>query len=110
MAFITKRLFSLCLFFLMLVSLLITRLIYLQAMEGSKLAAEGLSSRVNEVPIAVARGEILDCNGLYFTNTTKHFSILLFPEQMEDVQKTVSDLSDVTGLSIPKILIENRKG
>jgi cell division protein FtsI/penicillin-binding protein 2 len=44
--------------------LLTGRLFYLQVLENKSFASLALSQRVQEVPVAVARGDILDRNGV----------------------------------------------
>jgi len=80
------------------------RLFYLQVVEGPKLTMQGISIRVQEVPMEVARGEIVDRNGVPLTNTAQHFSIILFPSQLSDVEQTAEKLADITGLQAPKIM------
>jgi cell division protein FtsI/penicillin-binding protein 2 len=77
--------------------MLISRLFYLQILEGHKLTVMGLGSRIQEIPVEVARGEILDRNGIPLTNTAQHFSIAVFPDQLTDLQKAADELAQMTG-------------
>ncbi|CQR74043.1 Stage V sporulation protein D [Sporomusa ovata DSM 2662] len=83
MAYSSTRIFRLVLFFLILSSLLVMRLFYLQIIQGQQLALEGLNIRVQGLPVEIARGEILDCNRLPLTNTTQQYSLVVFPGQVE---------------------------
>jgi penicillin-binding protein 2 len=96
MAFSNTRMYRLVLFFLVLSSLLVMRLFYLQILHGKELALEGLSIRVQEMPVEVARGEILDRNRLPLTNTTQAYSVVVFPGQIG--HKSADSLTKLAGL------------
>lgn len=100
MAYSSTRLIKLVLFFLILSGLLITRLFYLQIIQGPYLALEGLSIRIQELPVEVSRGEILDRNRLPLTNTAQQFSVIVFPGQVENkTTQTLIALNSVLNLS-----------
>lgn len=84
MAYSSMRIYRLVLFFLVLSGVLLVRLFYLQVLEGPQLALESLTIRVQELPVEVARGEILDRNRLPLTNTAQQYSIVVFPSQLEN--------------------------
>ncbi|MDF2571952.1 MAG: spoVD 2 [Sporomusa sp.] len=84
MAYSSRRIYQLVLFFLCFSGLLVLRLFYLQVIHGPQLALEGLSIRVQELPVDVARGEILDRNRIPLTNTSQQYSIVIFPGQIEN--------------------------
>ena len=94
MAFRIQRLM---IFFLLIGIVLFFRLGYLQLAIGHKLAIESLGGRVQEVPVEVARGEIVDRNGALLTNTAQRFSIAVFPSQITNVDNTVHMLAKLTG-------------
>lgn len=98
------RIVKLLFFFLLISLLLIGRVFYLQIFEGQRLAILGLSSRVQEIPVGVARGEIVDRNGVLLTNTTQHFSIIVFPSQVQDTNNTASSLADIAGQDPQRII------
>lgn len=98
------RIVKLLFFFLLISLLLMGRLFYLQIFEGQRLAILGLSSRVQEIPVGVARGEIVDRNGVSLTNTTQHFSIIVFPSQVQDTNNTASSLADIAGQDPQRII------
>lgn len=83
MAYSSTRMVRLVLFFLVMSSLMVMRLFYLQAIQGQQLALEGLNIRVQGLPVEVARGEILDCNRQLLTNTAQQYSLIVFPGQVE---------------------------
>ena len=84
MAYSSTRIVRLVLFFLVMSSLLVMRLFYLQIIQGQQLALEGLNIRVQGLQVEVARGEILDCNRLPLTNTAQQYSLVVFPGQVEN--------------------------
>ena len=106
MAFYYTRIIHILAFFILIGLLLISRLFYLQVIDGPKLAAQSLVSRVQEVPMEVARGEIFDRNGVPLTNTAWHFSIVVFPAQLKNISQTALELSDTIGA--PGTRIEER--
>ncbi|WP_232035512.1 peptidoglycan D,D-transpeptidase FtsI family protein [Methylomusa anaerophila] len=68
-------------------------------MSGHQLALEGLSIRTQEVPISIARGEVLDRNRYPLTNTSVKHSVLVFPSQLSPSVDYVDQLAGVTWLS-----------
>ena len=84
MAYSSRRIYQLLLFFLVLASFLVLRLFYLQIISGPQLALEGLGIRVQELPVEVARGEITDRNHLPLTSTSQQYSVIVFPGQIDE--------------------------
>lgn len=99
MALLNSRIHKTLIFFFAVGSLLMIRLFYLQIMENAILARESLSMRMQEVPIQVTRGEIVDRTGLALTNAGQYFTIILFPQQIRNLQTLTTQLAEVTGLS-----------
>lgn len=99
MALQISRIFNLVIFFIFFGSLLIIRLFYLQIVESNDLTSQSLSMRIQEVPIEVARGEIVDRNGLALTNTAQHYKIVVFPEQVQNIEVAAEQLSELMGIS-----------
>ncbi|VBB06016.1 Hypothetical protein LUCI_1227 [Lucifera butyrica] len=106
MVFFIRRIYKITLFFLLIVTALLLRLFYLQAMEENKLASQSLSGRIYEMPVEVARGEILDRNGTPLTNTALHFKAILFPRYIKDQKKTAQSLSSLANEKAETILAE----
>lgn len=104
MALVISRIFKLIIFFAIIGCLLMSRLFYLQIVNNSKLAIEGLSGRVQEVPVEVARGAIVDRNGIPLTNTAQRFSIVVFPSQLENKVKAAEILTDLINESGESLL------
>ncbi len=104
MAYSSRRIYQLVLFFLVFSSLMILRLFYLQVINGTQLALEGLSIRVQELPVDVARGEILDRNHIPLTNTSQQYSIVVFPGQIENKTATAfSKIENIVNLPPPSL-------
>lgn len=98
-----RRIYALVALFSLLCLLLAGRLVYLQLVAGPRLAMLSLGGRVQEVPVEVDRGEILDRGGVPFTNTAQHFSLAVFPAQIRDRGATAAELAALTGLDAGKI-------
>ena len=101
--FSSRRIFGLALLFTILCSLLAGRLVYLHLVAGPRLALQSLGGRVQEVPVDVDRGEILDRGGVPLTNTAQHFSLAVFPTQIADARQTAEELADLTGFDAAKV-------
>ncbi len=99
MALSVSRIYQVVSFFLVIGILLMSRLFYLQIIENTNLASESLSMRMQEVAMEVPRGEILDRTGLALTDTTQHFTLLIFTEQLENIERESTQLAELTGLS-----------
>lgn len=100
MALYICRIYKIVIFFFMVGSLLMGRLFYLQIIENDSLVRESLSMRMQDVSIEVSRGEIVDRVGLSLTNTAQHFTLVIFPAQIKNVEKTTKQLADLTGLRV----------
>ncbi|WP_312560406.1 penicillin-binding transpeptidase domain-containing protein, partial [Anaerospora sp.] len=97
MVFHLSRINKMCFFFGFFTVLLLGRLFYLQLIEGPHLTLESLSGRVQEVPVDIARGEILDRNNVSLTNTAQHFSIVIFPDQLKESAQIAKQLAAISG-------------
>lgn len=93
-----KRIFGLALLLAALCGLLAGRLVYLQLVAGPRLALLSLGGRVQEIPVEVDRGEILDRAGVALTNTAQHFSLAVFPAQIADERQAARELAGFTGM------------
>ncbi|MBC8015572.1 MAG: penicillin-binding protein 2 [Sporomusaceae bacterium] len=98
MALTTSRINKLVVIFFVAGSLLMMRLFYLQIIENTDLIKQSLSMRMQQVPIQVARGEIVDRTGLSLTNTAQHYTIIIFPSQIKSIQIAANQLATVTGM------------
>lgn len=103
MAFNVMRIYNLMMIFVFLGCLLAGRLFYLQIINGPLLTVQSLSGRVQEVPMEVSRGEILDRNGYSLTNAAQHFSLIIFPSQVRDISFAAEKIGEILGLPADKI-------
>jgi penicillin-binding protein 2 len=97
MALQISRIYVLIVFFIGISGLLLIRLFYLQIIDNTNLTSQSLSMRIQEVPIEVARGEIIDRNGLSLTNTAQNYNIAIFPRQIKNIEEAASQLAKLTG-------------
>ncbi len=84
MAVFRIRIICMILFMALGCSALLLRIFYLHVIDGNNLAVEGLSSRIQEFPVTVSRGEIFDCNLIPLTNDSQQYALLFFPGQISD--------------------------
>jgi len=104
MAFRSSRIYNIVVFFIIISSLLMMRLFYLQIIENTDLVRQSLSMRMQEVLMEVPRGEIVDRNGLPLTNTGQYLTIVIFPVQIKNVHMVATQLAQLTGVSAGVIL------
>jgi len=99
MAFVLRRIIQLRKCFFWLTLLLVARLFYLQIIAGHELAVLGLTGRIQELPIEVARGDIVDREGRLLTSTSVSFSVLVFPGQFKYDTPAIDSLADTLKIS-----------
>lgn len=104
MAFYNLRIIHILCLFIVTTFLLASRLFFLQVMDSTKLTQQSINGRIQEVNMEVARGEILDRNGISLTDTAWHFSILVFPSQISEPIRTADELTKITGIPFSKII------
>ena len=98
MALHVSRMKTMLALFFVAGSLLIIRLFYLQVIENTDFIKQSLNMRMQQVPIQVARGEIVDRAGLALTNTAQQYTIIIFPSQIKSVQMAANQLAKLTGM------------
>ena len=98
MALHVSRMKTILALFFVAGSLLMIRLFYLQVIENTDFIKQSLNMRMQQVPIQVARGEIVDRAGLALTNTAQHYTIIIFPSQIKSVQMAANQLAKLTGM------------
>jgi penicillin-binding protein 2 len=107
--FYQRRIVVLVLFFFSICCLLVGRLGYLQIVDGKRLASLAVAQRVQEVPLEIARGDIVDRHGASLTNTALHYSVVVFPDQITNKVKTAEMLGPYVGISPQSIIIQMQK-
>lgn len=93
-----KRIKILLFIFLAVLSGLLTRMFYLQVVEGSSLAQEASAQRMRDVKIESARGDFLDKNGISLTNRTEKITAVLKPSLLKGQSETIEQICKVLGL------------
>ncbi|MBA1336918.1 MAG: Cell division protein FtsI [Peptidoglycan synthetase] [Firmicutes bacterium] len=93
-----RILFFACVLVLML-SLLILRLFYIQIIEGKGYAKRAASQRMLDLPLDVSRGQIYDRNMIPLTGRTVVNSLVVFPAIVDDKDTAARLISEITNLS-----------
>lgn len=73
--------------------ILITRLWYLQILQGDSLRVQSESNRLRFVPVAASRGTILDRNGKVLVSNTPSFSVAVIPQEVKEKDALFASLS-----------------
>lgn len=60
------------------------------------------SNRIKLLPVAPNRGLIYDRNGVLLAENKPVYSIEIIPEQVEDLEKTIAEVSELLGISAEK--------
>jgi len=90
---------------LLLMISLVARLIYLQITGHEHYSTMAKSNRIKSLPLAPTRGIIYDRHGHILAENTPSYSLELIPEQIKDLDKTLSRLQEL--LDIPEEKIEH---
>ena len=75
-----------------LLLLLLGRLWLLQVVQGARWRAAAENNRLRRVPLEAPRGVVTDVSGEVILDNRPAFQLLLFPEEMADVEETVAFL------------------
>lgn len=82
-----------------LLSLLLIRLVYLQITNQEHYSTLSENNRVSIRPIPPTRGLIFDRNGILLAQNLPSFTLEIIPEHAKDLNKTLSDLSQLISIS-----------
>lgn len=93
--FNSARIEKLFICFAVAIALLAGRLSYLQGYIGKELATLGLLSRVHELKLETARGEILDRNLQPLTNRVQRYNLTIFPSQLQNERSAAESLAKI---------------
>ena len=74
---------------------IVVRLIYLQIIDHEHFNTLSNDNRVNILPIPPTRGLIYDRNGVLLAQNLPSFNIELIPEQIKNMDETISQLSEI---------------
>jgi len=81
---------------------LATRMYTLQVVETDQFQQLAEDNRVNRRLLAPLRGRILDRFGVELAINRQNFQVLLVPEQIYDLKKTLDDISKIVPLSLER--------
>jgi penicillin-binding protein 2 len=84
---------------LIIVLLLVMRLVSLQIIDHEHFITLSKNNRVKIVPLAPTRGLIYDRNGVLLADNLPAFSLDIVQEQVEDLDKTISELRQIIEIS-----------
>ena len=99
------RAFTLLIFVMLVVGLLIVRLVDLQIIKGPGLRRDAIAQRRLEIDLPAPRGRILDRNGLVLVGNVTRHTLIAIPSQMKDPPKVAAALSPVLGQPADDILV-----
>ena len=89
------RILIVSIFIIVLFTLLICRLSYLQIVRHGELNAQAEGNRVAFVPIVPNRGLILDRNGIILASNYSAYTLEIFPSKTLNIDETIRALSQV---------------
>ncbi len=91
-------------FTLLLLLIVVARLVYLQIFSHEHFATLANENRINIIAIPPTRGLIYDRNGVLLAQNLPSFSLEIIPEQIKDMETTLSELQNLVALSESDIL------
>ncbi|GAB7387666.1 stage V sporulation protein D [Bacillaceae bacterium] len=100
---VRRRLFIALLVGIVLYSLLITRLGYIQLLKGQELRDKAVQLWSRDIPVEAKRGRILDRNGEVLAYNVSMPTVMAFPVQIKDPARTARELSRILQVSEEKI-------
>ncbi|PLX28517.1 penicillin-binding protein 2 [Candidatus Parcubacteria bacterium] len=106
-SFTTKKLF----YFLMLITLsfvfIVSRLLYLQILQGDEYRARAEGNRQRIIPIPSERGLVFDRNNIQLTQNVPNFSLTVIPQDLPrdniELNQVIVSLADITNKSVEEI-------
>lgn len=94
-----KRLFAVFLIIGLLSLALLGRLFYLQVIQHHYYTTLSANNRISLAPIAPARGIIYDRNGVVLAENLPAYTLVLVPDQIHNLAKTIQRLSKVISIT-----------
>lgn len=95
---IRLRVYSAVVIIILLVMVLVARLFYLQVIRHDHFITLSQSNRVKVLPIAPIRGLIFSRDNILLADNQPSFSLELIPEQIDNLDKTIGQLSRLIDL------------
>ncbi len=90
--------------------ILLSRLWFLQFIEGDKLREMSENNRLRFIPVAASRGALLDRNGKVLVNNTPSFSLAVIPNEVKDKEYLLDNLAQVLSIDRNELLSRWEKG
>ncbi|MGH1461629.1 MAG: penicillin-binding protein 2 [Neptuniibacter sp.] len=78
-----------------MLTVLVVRLFYLQVIEHDRFSAISEDNRVQLQPVPPNRGLIYDRNGILLADNRPSYSVTILKEEMEDLEQTLNDLREL---------------
>lgn len=103
-----KRLAALLLFTLLGILLLVSRLWVLQVLQQERWRRLAESNRLRKVPLEAPRGTVKDVNGEILLDNRPAFQLLIFPEEMQDLEETARFLASI-GIASEREVVSRQK-
>lgn len=100
---ITRRIIVMLIFMGILVTLLITRLVYLQLVQNDLYSTLSKQNSLELLPIEPTRGLIFDRNGVLLAENIPVFSLDIVPDKATNLLQTLASISKIVPLSDDEI-------
>ena len=100
---IQKRFVAVILTIIIIFFALITRIFYLQIINGRKLQMKASEQWLRALPLSSKRGEILDCNGVRLATTITTYDIYVRARNVENPSELANTLSSGLNLDYNKV-------
>ncbi len=94
-----RRTIAAAVFSIVLVSLIVARLFYLQVLQHERFTTLSYNNRVDIQPLEPTRGLIFDRNGVVLAENLPTFSLEIVPERVDDMEATLKAVSDIIAVS-----------
>ena len=85
-------------FVLLLMSILMARFVYLQAMRHEYYQTQAEKNRISVVPVVPNRGLILDRNGVVLAHNFSGYTLEITPSKVKDLKATINELSTLVDI------------
>ncbi len=96
---IQRRFISVILIIFFLFLALVTRIFYLQMINGKHLQMLAAEEWLRDLPLASKRGEILDCNGVSLATTVTTYDVYVRARNVTNASELASEINKELGIS-----------
>ncbi len=98
-----QRSITMAVFILLLLAFVVARLVYLQLIQHQHYTTLSQDNRVKLLPLAPIRGLIYDRNGVILAENLPSYSLEVIPEQVKDLDATLTRLSQIITITAEDI-------